>query len=414
MKVFKFGGASVKDATGVRNLAEIIKNNLNHRLFVVISAMGKTTNSLENVHAAYYNNDKTTAHLLLNDIKEYHHNIIRHLGIDSYNADTFFRDIEKIIDADIDTDFDRSYDNIVHYGEMISTIIVSDYITHIGLKNQWFNMPLILKTDNNHREANVLIEETKDELRNLLTHTGVNIHIAQGFVGGTENKEPTTLGREGSDYTAAVVANMIDAESVTIWKDVPGIMNADPKLFPDAIHIPELTYYDAVELAYSGAQIIHPKTIRPLENKLIPLFVKPFYNPLASGSVIRKQTQKHIDVPVYILKKNQVLITIRPKDFSFVLEPSLAKLFRIIESNKLKVSLIQSSAVTVSVCVDNSRNLDNAIADLQHDYNVTYNSNLQLLTIRGTTPDIIKQEEKNKDILLKQSTRRTIKLVYRD
>ena len=414
MKVFKFGGASVKDAAGVRNLADIVRSNQNHRLFVVISAMGKTTNGLENVHAAYFDNDRTTAHLLLNDIKDYHHNIIWQLGIDSINADTLFTDLEKIIDADIDTDFDRSYDNIVHYGEMISTIIVSDYLIHIGLKNQWLNMPLILKTDNNHREANVLIEETQDELRKLLTHTGVNIHIAQGFVGGTKNGEPTTLGREGSDYTAAVVANMIDAESVTIWKDVPGIMNADPKLFPNAIHIPELTYYDAVELAYSGAQVIHPKTIRPLENKHIPLYVKPFYNPQAAGSVIKERTEKPIDVPVYILRKNQVLITIRPKDFSFVLEPSLAKLFNIIEANKLKVSLIQSSAVTVSVCVDNSRNLADAITDLQHDYNVTYNSDLQLLTIRGTTPDIIKQEEKNKDILLKQSTRRTIKLVYRN
>jgi aspartate kinase len=237
--------------------------------------------------------------------------------------------------------------------------------------------------------------------------------VTQGFIGGTAEGLRTTLGREGSDYTAALMAHFLDAESVTIWKDVPGILNADPRLVTNTVKIDELTYYDAVELAYSGAQVIHPKTIRPLENKQIPLYVKPFGDYTAPGSVITS-TAAPINVPVYIWRVNQVLITLRAKDFSFVLEESLTHIFDIIQKNRLKVSLIQSSAVTISVCVDNTRFVESAISQLQEAYRVVWNEGLSLLTIRGTTPEILQQEQDGRDVLLSQVTRRTAKLVIKD
>lgn len=413
MQVFKFGGASVKDAQGIRNVENIVRQFADERLFVVISAMGKTTNHLESVHAAYIKTEADKALQLLEEVRVYHYGIMSELGIMSNIVGELFDRLKTYIISPVDTDFDRSYDFIVHHGELLSTMIISHYLNLRGLKNLWLDMPHVLITDQNHREANVIDKPSRSNLASQISSSEYNIFIAQGFVGGSMSGEPTTLGREGSDYTAAVVANLIDAQSVTIWKDVPGVMNADPKLFDEVIHIPELSYYDAVELAYSGAQIIHPKTIRPLENKNIPLYVKPFNNPQATGSIIKSQKSSPICVPVYILRKNQVLVTIRPNDFSFVLEPSLSVLFQIIEKHKLKVSLIQSSAVTISVCVDNSYHLEDALNELRRDYNVTYNVGLNLLTVRGTTPDIIANVETGKDILLEQRTRRTIKIVYR-
>lgn len=413
MQVFKFGGASVKDAQGIRNVENIVRQFADERLFVVISAMGKTTNHMESVHSAYIKTEADKALQLLEEVRVYHYGIMSELGIESNRVGELFDRLKTYIISPVDTDFDRSYDFIVHHGELLSTMIISHYLNLRGLKNLWLDMPHVLITDQNHREANVIDQPSRSNLASLISSSEYNIFIAQGFVGGSMSGEPTTLGREGSDYTAAVVANLIDAQSVTIWKDVPGVMNADPKLFDEVVHIPELSYYDAVELAYSGAQIIHPKTIRPLENKNIPLYVKPFNNPQAAGSVIKSQKSSPICVPVYILRKNQVLVTIRPNDFSFVLEPSLSVLFQIIEKHKLKVSLIQSSAVTISVCVDNSYHLEDALNELRRDYNVTYNVGLNLLTVRGTTPDIIADVETGKDILLEQRTRRTIKIVYR-
>ena len=251
-------------------------------------------------------------------------------------------------------------------------------------------------------------------LRAAVAESVAQVFVVQGFIGGTKDGLRTTLGREGSDYTAALVGNMLDAESVTIWKDVPGILNADPRLMAHTVLIPRLSYNDAVELAYSGAQIIHPKTIRPLENKRIPLYVKPFADPTAAGSVISAETTAHIEVPVYIWRKNQILITLRAKDFAFVLEESLSHIFEIIHRHRLKVSLIQSSAVTISVCVDQLTYLPAAIEELQAGYKVTYNDGLSLLTIRGTTPEIIAEETQGKTVLLSQTTRRTARFVLRN
>ena len=275
-------------------------------------------------------------------------------------------------------------------------------------------MPKLLRTDNTFREAQVDIQTSAQVIRAGWDRPNrPNVVVTQGFIGGTADGLRTTLGREGSDYTAALMGNFLDAESVTIWKDVPGILNADPRLVADTVKIDRLTYYDAVELAYSGAQVIHPKTIRPLENKRIPLYVKPFDDHTAPGSVIAAEAEP-INVPVYIWRSNQVLITLRAKDFSFVLEESLSRIFDIIHRNRLKVSLIQSSAVTISVCVDNSRFIPHAIEELQASYRVTWNEKLSLLTVRGTTPDILKQEQEGRDILLSQLTRRTAKLVIKD
>ena len=296
----------------------------------------------------------------------------------------------------------------------MSTQIVAVYLLKSGIRTEWWNMPKLLRTDNIYREAQVDMHYSAQQIcAGWNRSSRPEVVVTQGFIGGTAEGLRTTLGREGSDYTAALMAHFLDAESVTIWKDVPGILNADPRLVANTVKIDELTYYDAVELAYSGAQVIHPKTIRPLENKSIPLYVKPFGDYTASGSLISAQAEP-INVPVYIWRANQMLITLRAKDFSFVLEDSLSHIFDIIQKNRLKVSLIQSSAVTISVCVDNSRFVRQAIEQLQEAYRVVWNEGLSLLTIRGTTPEILQQEQDGRDVLLSQVTRRTAKLVIKD
>jgi aspartate kinase len=310
--------------------------------------------------------------------------------------------------------YDQNYDQIVSLGEIMSTQIVAVFLLKSGIPTEWWNMPKLLRTDSTYREAVVDFQASAQIIRAGWDRSArPHVVVAQGFIGGTSDGLHTTLGREGSDYTAALMGNFLDAESVTIWKDVPGILNADPRLIANTVKIDQLTYHDAVELAYSGAQVIHPKTIRPLENKKIPLYVKPFGDPTAVGSVITEKAEP-IHVPVYIWRMNQVLITLRAKDFAFVLEESLSHIFQIIHANRLRVSLIQSSAVTISVCVDNNRFVAPAIKQLQEAYRVTWNENLSLLTIRGTTPEILKREQEGRDILLSQLTRRTAKLVIKD
>ena len=409
MKVYKFGGASVKDANGVRNLKEIIAQ-ASDDLMVVISAMGKTTNALERVVAALAQGDDQTAETEWLGILDQHVYIMQDLGLQP-NVDVR---LPMMPEYNQEWSYDQNYDQIVSLGEIMSTQIVAVFLLKSGIPTEWWNMPKLLLTDNTWREAQVDLQTSAQVIRAGWNRAQrPHVVVAQGFIGGTADGMRTTLGREGSDYTAALLGNFLDAESVTIWKDVPGILNADPRLVANTIKIDQLTYHDAVELAYSGAQVIHPKTIRPLENKKIPLYVKPFGNPTAEGSVITEHAAP-INVPVYIWRTNQVLITLRAKDFAFVLEESLSHIFKIIHANRLRVSLIQSSAVTISVCVDNSRFVMPAIEQLQEAYRVTWNENLSLLTIRGTTPDILKQEQQGRDILLSQLTRRTAKLVIKD
>ena len=406
-QVYKFGGASVKNAEGVRNVEKIVRM-VEGDLMVVVSAMGKTTNALERVVEALAAGQEEKALQQWVDIIDFHVAIMKELGL---QPGVDIR-LQGEIPYDPAKSFDENYDQIVSLGEIMSTQIVAVYLLKQGLPVEWWNMPKLLRTDETWREARVDNETSASIIRSGWNRRQrPRIVVAQGFIGGTADGRRTTLGREGSDYTAALLGNYLDAESVTIWKDVPGILNADPRIEPNTVLIPSLRYQDAVELSYSGAQVIHPKTIRPLENKQIPLFVKPFGDPTAEGSRIAEDGVGPIDVPVYIWRKNQILITMRAKDFAFALEESLSDIFDIINRHRLKVSLIQSSAVTISVCVDNTRFVPEAIAELQKHFSVTYNENLSLLTIRGTTPEILEKAKDGKTIMLSQTTRRTARLV---
>jgi aspartate kinase len=417
MQVYKFGGASVRSAEGIRNIYRIV-SGVKDSLFIVVSAMGKTTNAMEIVLDYFMKADHRESLIKLAEVEDYHIEIIKEIFIHPENGimaiEPVFEELKSIISNGVGDDYDRWYDRLVSYGEIISTKIVSAYLTETGIDNSWLDLRGLIVTDSNFREANVRMNESQIRLQKAADFNKNRIYIGQGFIGANIKGDPTTLGREGSDYSAAVVGNLLNAESVTIWKDVPGILNADPRLFENTVHIPELTYLDAVELAYSGAQIIHPKTIKPLENKNIPLYVRPFGSPAEAGSVIKATIEKPIDVPVLIVRKNQVLITIRPRDFSFVLEESLSKAFAVMNKNRLKVAMIQSSAISISVCVDNSRYLAGAIDELGNDFKVTYNDGLELLTIRGITDQIVQQTTTGRSILLTQRTRRSGRFLMKE
>ena len=406
MKVFKFGGASVKDAAGFENVCRIVASETD-KLVVVVSAIGKTTNALEAVVNAVWEHHEEVAQARWEEILNNHEAVAHALGVDSCIVRASY------VHRSCDGGYDELYDDIVSNGELMSSRLLSAYLERRGIPNTLLSMPDLLVTDDTFREAKVDTAASAKRICEAVNNSAHRVCVVQGFIGGTPDGRRTTLGREGSDYTAAMVANFLDAQSVTIWKDVPGILNADPRLVSDTVLIPELSYSEAVELAYSGAQVIHPKSIRPVENKKIPLYVKPFGDPTAAGSVIC-QTDRKVDVPVYIWRKNQLLITMRAKDFSFILEESLSHIFDIIKRHRLKVSLIQSSAVTISVCVDNSRYVTDAINELHGAYAVTYNEGLSLLTIRGTTPEILHREAAGRQILLTQNTRRTARFVVKE
>lgn len=406
----------MRDADAIRNVVRII-SDVHEELCIVVSAMGKTTNALESVVATLFDGRCSEAlRLLENTIIAPHYETAASLAIDSRNLEAQITALREAVMKAAEGHgqlYDKVYDSIVSYGEILSTRIVADYLCACGMDAQWLDMRTLLQTDSTYRDANVVMYASEDKLNTAIRSGKHKIYVLQGFIGGNSNGDPTTLGREGSDYTAALVGNMLNAASVTIWKDVPGILNADPRVMPDALLIPELTYYDAVELAYSGAQVIHPKTIRPLENKSIPLYVKPFNDPKAPGSVITNTTKHPIDVPVVILRCNQVLITIRPLDFAFVMEDSLPDIFGILQQHHLKVSVIQSSAVTISIAVDASRHIAAAIDFLRASYRVNYNEGLTLLTIRQTNQHIEDKLKPEGDIMLVQRTRKTVKILYK-
>ena len=417
MKIYKFGGASVRSAEGVKNIKKILANETEN-LFVVISAMGKTTNAMEIVLEHFMKADREAALQKLSEIEAFHYEIINELFAGKTENHRIvmpiFDELKKYIQFGIGDDYDRWYDRLVSYGEIISTRIISAYLSKSNVENIWLDMRQLLITDSNFREANVRMNESREKLEKAVDFSKSRMYIGQGFIGANAKGDSTTLGREGSDYTAAVVGNLLDAESVSIWKDVPGILNADPQIFENTVHIPELTYLDAVELAYSGAQIIHPKTIKPLENKKIPLYVRPFGNPMGAGSVIKAETEKPVDVPILILRKNQILLTLRPRDFSFVLEESLLKVFNILYKHRLKVSLIQSSAVSISIGVDNTRYFEGALDELSNDFRINYNTNVELLTIRNINAAIQKKITQNREILLSQRTRKMGRFMMRE
>ena len=420
MKVYKFGGASVKNADGVRNLEKILRNyTLGEQLVVVISAIGKTTNLLEQVLDAFYY-DKSQLLDLTARLRENHYTIVRELNLEDSSLlmdklNGIFAELDDLLAGPHSGNFDYDYDRVVSFGEILSTTLISTYLNLVGVHNEWADARLLIRTDHNYREGKVDWEESarliQEKVGKILSEGSANIVISQGFIGGTEEMLPTTLGREGSDYSAAIFAYVLGAESVTIWKDVPGLLNADPKFFPDALKLEQISYEEAIELAYYGASVIHPKTLKPLQNKQIPLYVKPFMHPEESGSRIDADKMKH-HIPCYIFKTNQVLISIFPKDFSFIAVENLDEIFAIISKNKIKINLMQNSALSFSICCDNKvHKIEKLIKDLSVKYKVKYNLNIELITIRHYTDDIVSKIITGKEVLVEQRSRATVQLV---
>lgn len=416
MKVYKFGGASVSNAEGVRNLLDIIRGE-KERLFVIVSAMGKTTNGLEQVFESFYDGDTAGAAARLRDIEHYHNAIVAELWGEAKvpaRLGKLYAELEETIATlnPASRGYEAWYDSIVSYGELFSTIVISEYLEREGVRNEWLDMRRIFITSPRHRDANIDIELSTPLLLNAVNATDAPVIIGQGFIGATEDGAPTTIGREGSDYSAAVAGYILDAENVAIWKDVEGILNGDPKIFGDVTHIPELTYLDAIELAYSGAQIIHPKTIKPLQNKNIPLYVKCFMDKAKPGSVIKGEIGGAIEIPMLILKHRQVLMSIRPSDFSFVLEERFPEIFALLAKYNVKINCIQSSAVNLNICMDNSRYLNDIVERLKEEgYRPSYNIDMELLTVRQYTAAQLREYGEGPDVYLAQRTRRTLRVV---
>ena len=417
MIVYKFGGASVRSAQGIINLAKIVKE-CKDDLVVVISAFGKTTNALEKILVSYYQQD-SERFKLLGELKEYHFGISMELFPKGKNdlfseMEEIFQQLEKKLQVNPTTAFDFEYDQLVSLGEVLSTMIVSAYLNHAGTTNQWIDIRKVLITDTNFREANIDWDESSARMKETIVFSDHKVFLTQGFIGGSIDGYATTLGREGSDYTAAIIGNIMDAESVTVWKDVPGIMTADPEDYEDVEKIDELSFQEAIELAYYGAKVIHPKTIKPIQNKEIPLFVKSFLNPQESGTVIKSEVKSKSKKPVIILKRNQILISLVPKDFSFVIEESLSKIFGYFFKHQIRVNLIQNSAINFSLCVDFGNNrIAELMEELQTDFKILYNENVSLLTILHYNYEIIGKTLKDYKVLLEQRSRNNVRFVVK-
>ena len=425
MKVFKFGGASVNSADAVVNVTKILDKYSEENLLVVVSAMGKTTNALEKLTQAYLNKSNE-CNVLLDEIKKYHFQIIEALFNDKTHE--VFSDIQIIFEelsykliSHPSESYDFEYDQIVSNGELISTKIISHYLNYKGLKNKWLDAREIIKTDTVYREGKVNWQETMHKTNNLVIPFFENkkppyhLMITQGFIGSTSDKHVVTLGREGSDYSAAIFAYNLNATEMVIWKDVPGLLNADPKFFENTQKLDAISYREAIELAYYGATIIHPKTIKPLQNKNIPLYVKSFLHPENEGTIISNQENTDDLIPSFIFKKEQVLISISPKDFSFIAEENLSDIFGIFSNNKIKINLMQNSAISFSVCIDgNVKRFDALIKALQENYKVKYNLQLDLITIRHYDQATIDKVVGSRKILLEQRSRTTAQLVVKN
>ena len=419
MKIFKFGGASVKDAEGVKNLAKVLSLYANEKLLVVVSAMGKTTNALERLTKAYYfKNDD--AFIILQEVKNYHYEILNNLFEDKNHPifdeiNNAFVEIEWAIEDAPTGSFDYEYDQIVSVGEILSTKIVSAYLSHIGVQTSLLDARDVIKTDNTYREGKINWEQTEKLANKLIPElfTKNQVIVTQGFISGTSENFTTTLGREGSDYTAAILAWSLNAKDVTIWKDVSGVMNADPKWFDNTVVLEQISYNDAIELAYYGASVIHPKTIQPLQNKKIKLFVKSFINPDLKGTEI-SDWQNPLPIPSFIFKVNQVLISIMPKDFSFIAEENLRDIFNLFSSHRVKINVMQNTAISFSVCVDDDEiRIPQLIADLQKTFKVLYNKGVELATIRHYNQETIERVSVDKEILLELKSRNTVQLVMK-
>ncbi|MCX6200189.1 MAG: aspartate kinase [Bacteroidetes bacterium] len=428
MQVYKFGGASVKDAEAVKNVAAILQQNNFNEKVVVISAMGKTTNALEEVVNQYYaklvgdNTNNGDWQQTMDGVFEKHVTIINNLYSNG-GKQKAIDDVRLIIEAarkflneNKSRNYNYIYDQIVSIGEYISTTIVSDYANSLGLKNTLLDVKQVLFTDNAYTEGIVDFKKTEEAIQTKISElVKTGFVITQGFVGSTPEGFVATLGREGSDYTASIFAYSLNAERVTVWKDVEGIMNADPKEFPDAQFISELTFHEAIEMTYYGASVIHPKTIKPIQNKNIPLEVRSFVNSAKRGSVISANANTNFLPPIIIWKRGQVLLSFSAKDFSFIAEEHLSKVFATFAENRLHINLMQNAAISFSITVDfKKEKIENIIEQLTNDFSITRNDNLSLLTIRHYNPGIIDKLTKDKDILLRQISRTTLQVLMRE
>ena len=418
MKIFKFGGASIKDAEGILNVVRVLKTVGYQDVLIVVSAMGKTTNALEIVVKNYF--EKSAAlQASVQEVKKYHNQILIDLFVDDYEHPVFeavnnhFSDLEYFLKNNKSPNYNFVYDQIVSFGEIISSTILTYALIQNDIDAQFIDVRNLVKTDNTYRDAEVDWETTKQNIeKNLkLNYLGVT----QGFLGSDENGFTTTLGREGSDYTAAIFAYCLNAESVTIWKDVPGVMNADPRYFENAQLLNQISYREAIELAFYGASVIHPKTLQPLQKKEIPLFVKSFINPILAGTKVAKGQDLEPQMPCFIVKKNQLLVSLSSIDFSFIMEENISEIFGLLHDYKMKVSLIQNSAISFSICVEdkfgNFQTLKNV---LSKKFKVTFNQDVSLYTIRHFDDNAMEIVAQNKTVLLKQISRETMQIVTKE
>ena len=414
MRVFKFGGASVKDAAGIKNVYDVLQKVGYEDVLLVVSAMGKTTNALEVVIKDYF--DKSVAlQSSVQEVKKYHNQILMDLFEDEIHTvftavKSQFADLEYFLAHNKSPNYNFVYDQVVSYGELISTTILSHYMDYRGIQTQWLDVRNFIKTNSNYRDAEVNWELTQQNIAKNVKRKMLN--VTQGFLGSDYNNFTTTLGREGSDYTAAIFAYCLNAESVTIWKDVPGVMNADPRYFENASLLNQISYREAIELAFYGATVIHPKTLQPLQKKEIPLYVKSFINPLLKGTSVSKGVALEPFMPCFIVKRNQLLISLSSIDFSFIMEENISEIFALFHQFKLKVNLIQNSAISFSVCVEDKFDNFTALnAILSKKFKVDFNQNVTLYTIRHFTDTAAQTVEEGKNVLLKQISTETMQIV---
>ena len=415
MKVFKFGGASVKDTAGVKNLLKVLQKHNNPDTLIVISAMGKTTNALEVIIEKYLGEQSTEAEI--EGLRLFHLAIISELFENKQAAvfekiNQFFTNLRNFLEHNRSKQYDFLYDQIIGFGELISTTIVSEYLSRNGIPNTWIDVRDVVKTDSTYRDAKVDWEITEKKIKAKIQPG--TISITQGFIGSDTHNFTTSLGREGSDYTAGIFAYCLNAESVTIWKDVPGVLNADPREFKTTSLLQQISYEEAIELAFYGASVIHPKTLQPLQQKEIPLFVKSFFHPENQGTKVCRRNGCAImpQLPCFIVKKNQALISLASLDFSFMVEENISEVFRLFHHYQIKVDLIQNSAISFSVCVDNKFNqLEKLIQHLKAKFRVEYQTGVSLYTIRHFNETAINSVEKGKKVLLKQLTHNTVQMV---
>jgi len=421
MKVFKFGGASVKDAAAIKNVGSILLRFEHEPVLVVVSAMGKITNKLEECLTYLLAQDQLNYYHTVDSLRDFHIDIAGELFHDQHSKvfrfiDDIFEQLKNKFEKPLAEQRSFEYDQVVSLGEVLSSFIINEYVLELGLKSEWLDARRLIRTDNHYQEGNVNWEKSEalisDRLNSSIQQT--NTFITQGFIGHTAEGFTTTLGREGSDYSAAIFAFCTNASEVTIWKDVPGMLNADPKYFENTQLLSKISYREAIELAYFGASVIHPKTIKPLQNKEIPLFVKSFIEPEAPGTTIQSAGGNDHLIPSFIVKKNQVLITISSADFSFINEDALARIFEIFYTNRIKINLMQNSALNFSVLVDGDKvHLETLLAKLNPSFKCKYNEGVELVTIRHYNQDTITQMTKGREILIEQRSRQTARFVIR-